>query len=90
MQTGWRSWGTAEHTVRLIQADTPFDIRVTIHGSDSFTIDGALLTAASTDDGLRLTTPAGRVASLGVTDDGSVITVFDNGTVTQFTRVDGG
>ncbi len=85
--TGWRAWGTADHTVTLIANDKPQTTSVRLLAPNRFEIDGTKLTAYRTETGLRLTQD-GTTHEIGTHADARTITIFDNGTVTRFTRPD--
>ncbi|MEM7719461.1 MAG: acetyl/propionyl/methylcrotonyl-CoA carboxylase subunit alpha [Pseudomonadota bacterium] len=87
MGSGWRIWGTAAHPVALLQNGTRHAIRVEILGKTSFRVDGTALSVERQGDGLRVSRN-GTVQRVGVHSDKVAITVFDDGCVTRFERVD--
>ena len=85
--SGFRVWGAAEQTVELMQGDTPLNVRVTIKSPTTFDIDGVQVEATERDGTLKLSDGCGGV-SLGLFVDAESVTIFDDGTVTRFDRVD--
>lgn len=83
---GWRLWGTASHRVTLSHQVEPQDTEVKIRSGASFEVDGVEIHAFQTQNGLQIVSTSD--ATLGVFADEASVTVFDDGTVTRFDRVD--
>ncbi|MEL7151749.1 MAG: acetyl/propionyl/methylcrotonyl-CoA carboxylase subunit alpha [Pseudomonadota bacterium] len=83
---GWRLWGTADHCVVLMRKDERRDIIVKIFEDALYEIDGHEVHAESTEGGLHLS--GALEANLGTFADANSVTIFDDGTVTRFERID--
>lgn len=83
---GWCLWGAATHRVALSETDERFDTEVTILGDTSFRIDGEEVRASRTELGLELSGTLS--ADFGIFADDASVTIFDDGTITRFDRVD--
>ncbi|MEM6387251.1 MAG: acetyl/propionyl/methylcrotonyl-CoA carboxylase subunit alpha [Pseudomonadota bacterium] len=83
---GWRLWGTADHRVALMQGETRHDVDVRLLGGDQFEVDGTRFRAARIEGGFLFSDPVR--ARLGIFTDATTVTVFEDGTVWQFSKVD--
>ncbi|MEM6586554.1 MAG: biotin/lipoyl-containing protein, partial [Pseudomonadota bacterium] len=86
-KSGWRLWGTADYRVALILKGERFDMKVTQRDRSAFEIDGQAIQATVTESGFVLSQD-GRDIQFGVHRDADSITIFDDGQVTRFERVD--
>ena len=83
---GWRLWGTASHRVTLSHQGEPQDTEVKIRTGTSFEVDGVEIHAFQTQNGLQIVSTSD--TTLGLFADEASVTVFDNGSVTCFDRID--